>query len=965
MWALAWVTTSSPGNYKTRLILYFKENGNMSNYSSLKTTINANVKTNGNQEITGSVMNTVLLQMVDILGAGFQYMGVANESTNPGTPDNRVAYLAGPGSYPRFGNAFIPSECVGVFTYDGEWRLQTTDIGRMNLTPVSFLNNQLYYHYVLPSTLWSDNGYHRHIAVPVTAGKQYKIEGGSETTTFAWLTTHPATNTGGTQAPVVSGTTVTTIPAGGTIFVEAPATANFMCIRSGNTNTGTGREALPAAIYLAESELDDLRSDLDTLSDQVSTGFADLSQDINGLDTRLISVETFLAAGYLYKGLADPATNPGTPSGKVFYLASTPGSYPRFGSVVVAEDEVAVLRFDGSSWHKDESGIAPAEAMRRVKAITSEKELGTTRFTRTPSTSTTSSTFPAYPMKAGRSYHFKIEPNGYTVYPTQTYSFVLRAMLTDSISGADDPNIVAVLLMMSRTDYTGRTIEFDYYAKDDSEYLQIYIARASSAGTGVVITVTESEYVLKTDKTLLVEDMAADAKVVGDILIPIRDSGIFTKPVTTFTRIPSTTATTSTFPAFKMRSGRTYHFKIEPNGYTVYNSTYNYSFVIRATLTPSISGADDPNIVAVLLMMSRTDYTGDVIEFDYTAEADSEYLQLYIARAGNPGTGVVYTITEQIFILEVDKTLTEDNIPADARATGAAIRGDVGDYVYFGRKLDLYTHRYTLEQIMALSRTGNQGADIADGILFQAFDGGACYAYDFAAGNPVSIGNFTFACASPDNHFNCVNFGDTVPSGCTYPALYISTGKANSPVDFVCHVEGITRSGDTFSSVLIQTITLDISGWAAAGYMPIWGAPHWMVDKERGFLWVFSAKLRTTQQYTGNFKNNRYIATQFKIPALSGDVTLTADDILRQVIFDFDTYFTQGGTMKDGKIYYCFGLGQDAVNPANVRVFDTDDGSVCTRFNMRYALPYEPEDMIVRDNRLMLITNSGVVYEIK
>lgn len=321
----------------------------MSNYSSLKTTINANVTTNGNQEITGSVMNTVLLQMVDILGAGFQYMGVANGSTNPGTPDNRVAYLAGPGSYPRFGNAFIPSECVGVFTYDGEWRLQTTDIGRMNLTPVSFLSNQLYYHYVLPSTLWSDNGYHRHIAVAVTGGKQYKIEGGSETTTFAWLTSHPSTNTGGTQAPVVSGTTVTTIPAGGTIFVEAPATANYMCIRSGNTNTGTGREALPAAIYLAESELDDLRRDLDTLSDQVTTGFADMSQDIRGIDSDLNTITTFINAGYLYKGLADPATDPGTPSGKVFYLAGTPGTYTRFGSARLRENEIGIFVY-GTRW---------------------------------------------------------------------------------------------------------------------------------------------------------------------------------------------------------------------------------------------------------------------------------------------------------------------------------------------------------------------------------------------------------------------------------------------------------------------------------------------------------------------------------------------------------------------------------------------------------------------------------------
>ena len=55
----------------------------MSNYNSLKATINANIKTNGNQEITGSVLNSVLNAMVTTIGAGYQYAGVATPSANP------------------------------------------------------------------------------------------------------------------------------------------------------------------------------------------------------------------------------------------------------------------------------------------------------------------------------------------------------------------------------------------------------------------------------------------------------------------------------------------------------------------------------------------------------------------------------------------------------------------------------------------------------------------------------------------------------------------------------------------------------------------------------------------------------------------------------------------------------------------------------------------------------------------
>ena len=76
----------------------------MSNYNSLKTTINENVKQNGNQEITGQILNSVLNQMVTTLGAGYQFAGVATTANNPGTPDAKVFYIAnGKGTYTNFG----------------------------------------------------------------------------------------------------------------------------------------------------------------------------------------------------------------------------------------------------------------------------------------------------------------------------------------------------------------------------------------------------------------------------------------------------------------------------------------------------------------------------------------------------------------------------------------------------------------------------------------------------------------------------------------------------------------------------------------------------------------------------------------------------------------------------------------------------------------------------------------------
>lgn len=92
----------------------------MGNYTNLKSTIDTNIKTNGNEEITGAILNTVLNSMVSSLGAGYQFMGVATTSTNPGTPDAKVFYLAyTPGTYTNFNGIVVTGLCV--LKYDTAW----------------------------------------------------------------------------------------------------------------------------------------------------------------------------------------------------------------------------------------------------------------------------------------------------------------------------------------------------------------------------------------------------------------------------------------------------------------------------------------------------------------------------------------------------------------------------------------------------------------------------------------------------------------------------------------------------------------------------------------------------------------------------------------------------------------------------------------------------------------------------
>lgn len=66
----------------------------MGGYTKLKAAIAAAIKANGNNEITGEIMQVVLNTIVSTVGANRTFVGIANKNTNPGTPDSNVFYIA-------------------------------------------------------------------------------------------------------------------------------------------------------------------------------------------------------------------------------------------------------------------------------------------------------------------------------------------------------------------------------------------------------------------------------------------------------------------------------------------------------------------------------------------------------------------------------------------------------------------------------------------------------------------------------------------------------------------------------------------------------------------------------------------------------------------------------------------------------------------------------------------------------
>ena len=95
----------------------------MANWTTLKTAIANVIKTNGNQEITGAVLQNTLNSIVNAIGENATFAGIAKPTTNPGTPDGPVFYITSiSGLYPNFGGLTIVEEGINIiFNCNNAW----------------------------------------------------------------------------------------------------------------------------------------------------------------------------------------------------------------------------------------------------------------------------------------------------------------------------------------------------------------------------------------------------------------------------------------------------------------------------------------------------------------------------------------------------------------------------------------------------------------------------------------------------------------------------------------------------------------------------------------------------------------------------------------------------------------------------------------------------------------------------
>lgn len=105
----------------------------MADYQILKEAVAAVIKNNGNQEITGDLLQTTLFSMINTLGTGYQFAGVADGAVIPGTPDAKLFYIAkGPGIYENFNNLVVNRGELAIFFIPegyGSWYKMAAKVG--------------------------------------------------------------------------------------------------------------------------------------------------------------------------------------------------------------------------------------------------------------------------------------------------------------------------------------------------------------------------------------------------------------------------------------------------------------------------------------------------------------------------------------------------------------------------------------------------------------------------------------------------------------------------------------------------------------------------------------------------------------------------------------------------------------------------------------------------------------------
>lgn len=273
-----------------------------------------------------------------------------------------------------------------------------------------------------------------------------------------------------------------------------------------------------------------------------------------------------------------------------------------------------------------------------------------------------------------------------------------------------------------------------------------------------------------------------------------------------------------------------------------------------------------------------------------------------------------------------------------------------------------------------------QGMGIYGDHAFILYHTGMCGVYNLKTRCPepeafFPLGSYNPGTPSPDhaNHANQCMFDELCIGENPIPLLYVTagsgTGRDEDGYFYRCAVEEIVKEGETYSARTLQVISFLPDGLEETPYeSPCWGCPAFYVDRKASALYILSARFRTTKAYLAYRERNAYVITRFRLPQLEEGafVRLTAKDIREQFTAPFDVLFTQGGTLRNRKIYHTFGAPAGGY-PLAMRVYDLEEKRLCAGLDLEDSAMgrEEIECCAFYGDKLLCNTNDGGLYVLR
>jgi hypothetical protein len=113
----------------------------MANYEELKRAVKQVIKPNGVQEITGEILQNVLVKMIDTFGDEYKCKGVAVTGTTPQVSGKTLYFASTPGVYANFAGLSVAKGEFVAFAYDGTNWSKTVLIDASRFATLDLVND--------------------------------------------------------------------------------------------------------------------------------------------------------------------------------------------------------------------------------------------------------------------------------------------------------------------------------------------------------------------------------------------------------------------------------------------------------------------------------------------------------------------------------------------------------------------------------------------------------------------------------------------------------------------------------------------------------------------------------------------------------------------------------------------------------------------------------------------------------